>query len=314
MKHKRFLTAAVVTLAAAATLSACSTAKSYPSECTLVVGNGGFDNHKVKKVVYPGTTVKIAGDEDAWYIPCNSRNWRVTDNPNDGDVRQPFVSYTKASPSQPRMQVKIQLSVYFGLNENQQVLKTAFTPFCEKYTCYSTKANDNNGSSNFATAGFIGMLKENMQPALNRAVQSASQDFGPELWSDRAQWTKLGDEVSQQFSGEARKGWATSAPNTDFFCGDTTASINGKCSPVSVVIDSVAPVDSRVQQIANDELVLQQQVQLTTDQIAQAKLKYGSLANYYLGLMDSIQKCKDSGTNCTVVVGSPGTLPSVGGK
>lgn len=314
MKLARLAAVSVVTIAAVASLSGCTSAKSYPSECTLVVGDGGGDNHKVKKVAYPGTSVKTNGDEKLWYLPCSSRNWRVTDNPNDGDIRTPLVSYTSASNGHPRMQVKIQLSVYFGLNENEQVLKNQFLPFCMKYTCYSTSANQKNDNSSFASDGFVGMLKENLQPALNRAVQTATQNFGPELWSDRAMWTKLGDAISAQISPETRKGWATSAPNTDFFCGDTTASRTGKCTPVSVVIDSIVPFDPRVQQIADDELVLQQQVRLTTEQIAQAKRKYGSLANYYLGLMDSIQKCKDAGQNCTVVIGGTGSLPSVGAR
>ncbi len=312
-RTKKISILAALAVAAVATLTACSSAKSYPNQCTLVVGNGVGDNHQVKKIAYPGDSVSLSGDEKQWFVPCNERNYIIGTDPKNSDYQVPAVAYTAASKdgTQPREQIKITLSSFWGLNQNYDTLAKKFAPFCAKYTCYDTSANeDQKNNQHSSNAGWNAMLGENFLPAINRAVNDVAVNFGPDLWSDHAQWTKFSDELGPAFMTEVQKAWQASAPNANFFCGDIEASRNGTCTPVRFVIDNIAPVDPRVQQLANDLLVLEQQKALTDKQIDQAKQKYGSYWQYFLGLQDTIKGCSDK---CSIVVGNPGTLPQAQG-
>lgn len=300
----------LATLAAGA-LVACTSAKSYPNQCTLVVGNGVGDQHQVKKIAYPGDSVKLDGDEKQWFVPCNERNYIIGTDAKNSDYQVPAVAYTAASTdgTQPREQIKITLSSFWGLNENYNVLAKQFAPFCAKYTCYDTKANtDESTASHSSNAGWNAMLGENFLPAINRAVADVALKYGPDLWSDHAQWSKFSDDLGPAFMTEVQKAWAASSPGANFFCGDIEASRTGDCTPVRFVIDNITPVDPRVQQLANDLLVLQAQSALTAKQIEQAQLKYGPYWQYFLGLQDTINDCSDK--NCSIVVGNPGTVPT----
>lgn len=318
--NRRIVIGALLAIGAAAVLTACTSAKSYPNQCTLVVGNGVGDNHQVKKIAYPGESVKLDGDEKQWFVYCNERNYIVGTDKDHSDRQTPAIAYTQAAaatataPAQPRMQIKVYLSAYWGLNQKYDVMAKQFTPFCAKYTCYDTSANqDQSSNSHSSNAGWNAMLGENFSPAIDRAVADVAQTFSPDLWSDRAKWAQFADKLGPAFMKEVQQAWSASAPGANFFCGDIEASRTGECSPVRFVIDSIAPTDARVQQISSDELVLEQQSALTAEQIAQAKLKYGAYWQYFLGLKDTIAGCADV-KSCTVVIGNPGTLPVAGGQ
>ena len=282
-------------------LTACSEAKSYPSEIQFVVGKGGGDAHKIKKIVYPGEKAKTDGDEESWYVPGNARNFIITNSEDRGDRKQPVQAYTAGSATNPAMQVNIYLSAYWSLNQNEDVLRQ-FLPFCEKYTCYSKDHDDND--SNFASKGWNGMLAENFSPAIDRAVIGQISNFDSSLYSDPAKWQELADLLGPAFMNEVKKGWASES-TADFFCGNGSAARdkNVECTPVRFVIDKIEPVDPRVVKISQDRQALEQQKSLNAAQIAQAQEKYGTSSGYFLGMMDLLQQCADLDQQCIVVLG-----------
>lgn len=308
---KRFLSILAMLLMGLVALTACSEAKSYPSEIQYVVGKGGGDAHKIKHVVYPGEKVKIDGDEESWYVPGNARNFIIKNSDDSGDRKEPVVAYTAGDPNNPAMQVKIYLSAYWALNQNEDVLRS-FLPFCEKYTCYSKDHDDND--SNFASKGWNGMLAENFSPAIDRAVNDVIKNFNADLWANTELWNDeengLATQIESVFMAEIKKSWATES-DKDFFCGNGSATRDKAvaCEPIRFVIDSVQPYDSRVVQIKQDQSALEQQKLLNQQKLEQAKLLYGDKADYTLSVMDLMQRCADLKLPCTIVIGAD--APSV---
>ena len=295
----------VVFALASLLLTACfNQAKTYASECGLVIGKGYDDAHRIKHVIYPGGKVNTQGDEAFYRLPCNARNYLVTNN-DGGDRKRPSISYTAASKTDARLQEVLTYSVYFGLNQNEKVLKD-FLPFCEKYTCYSTPDTQ---QVNFAAPGWNGMLKENFSPALDRASNDTLREFGPDIDQQPALWPQVGAKMATNFMREVKQSWAAETTD-DFFCGDTAASRTGKCTPVQIVIDSIAPADAAVVAARNSKSLLNAQASLNAARVRQAKALYGPYWAEALKDLDLLQKCKDTGQVCTMVFGSDGK-PSI---
>jgi predicted component of type VI protein secretion system len=303
-RRKSVLGLAVLALAVVAgLLTGCSSAKAYPDQCALIVGSGVGDAHKVKHVFLPGEKVS-KGDDQEYFLPCGSRNFRVTDH-NGGDATQPLTAMTGADGDSPALPVKITLSMYFTLNEDKQALQDFWTTLCRKYNCAATKANQGDQSStSYSTSGWLGMLKENFPDALQRAAQQATSQFKPNLWQEQgqAQWPQLAERISQNFMTQIK---VPTNAKEDFFCNTGSDFSDGKCNPVGVQIQSVQPADDSVKAIYNQGIQQDQQKALNDKRVAAAKKLYGDDWGYFLGLQDTIGKCQNSKTSCTIIVGNP---------
>lgn len=287
-------------------LTACNDTKAFPSQCAYIIGNGTGDSHQIKSIVHPGGQVHNTADDISEFVPCNSRNFLITDQANTGDRKEPALGRTAKSETAPALPVKGFLRMYWTLNQSDDALRS-FLPFCEKYGCYTTDGGKVTGNANFSTPGWNGMLRENHSLVINKVFAEAVATFGPNLWQDQALWPKVAEHMSAHFAEEMR---ATTGSDKDFFCGSWFKKEDRTevCTPVRFQIDSIAPVDPAIADIQQQTALAQQQKALRDAQAAANKNRYGSLSDYYNGLQDTIRACKDAGQSCTIIVGGSGNV------
>lgn len=303
---------ALVLLSAAA---ACSNTKPYSSQCAYIIGAGTGDSHQLKRVVYPNHRFD-KGDDKAWFVPCNVRNFIINpeglknaNNQQIGDRHDPAYGKTRRTETEPGVQMKVWLSTTWQLNHTREAL-AAFLPVCEKYRCYTTSAEDA-GNANFSTSGWNGMLGETMSQAVNTAVQRAVSEFDEHLDEDQKQWVALGKKVAEYFMEAAR---ARTGAAADVFCKpgvqkEVKDDFTGPCEPPEWIIDKVEPVNKTVANQRDQSVIVKSEDALNKARVEQAKRLYGPYAEYFLGLQDTIEKCKDAGSTCIVNLG--GSPPGI---
>lgn len=320
MKNMRRLALLAVGGLLAGSSLACSEAKPYSSQCTFIIGDGAGEKHELKKILYPNQKID-KGDDRAWYIPCNTRNFIINPagqkNANGdeiGDRHDPMLAKTKRgeTAAQPAVPIKVWASTTWTLNKTKKAM-TAFLPVCEKYRCYTDSA-DQAGNANFSTPGWNGMLGETMSQAANAAMVRAAAEFGPDLHDNQALWPKLSAVFSKYFFEEARN--FTGSPE-DFFCAPGLQKVNdngtdaeGPCEPPKWTITGVESNDPRITQSLNDAVIANSASQLNDTRLREAKKLYGEYAYYFLGLQDTIEKCKEAGSTCIINLGG-GNTPTV---
>lgn len=297
------------------TLTACSGVSTPSAMCGFIVGDGesGHDS-KVHKVVWPDQTISDAdfdpNKEKAVYVPCNSRNYIINDgtdtNANGGKVGdrdKPTVAYTK-----DKTQVLVQSRASWTLNQNEDVLRK-FYPFCYKYSDCLSPAKEG-GNVNSATKGWNDMLGENMGPALDKAIQDAMSTIPDDIWKnqDRKLMDQVGAAVSNAFA-EAVRPYIGFSEN--LFCGSGNSSWPDSnkpgvgefsCSNVRVTIEKV---ERKVSTDSNGNVDSEKtQVELNQQRLRIFTALYGSkeAAAYWLGLQDTLDKCKPPAT-CIVNIG-----------
>lgn len=296
---------------AALLLVACPSAST--ASCAFIVGDGTNDT-KVHKIIYPGQVMPTLSYEKILYVPCNSRNFII--NPPDskdasgkpvGDRHTPIVATTKSGVS-----VAIWARGLWTLNQSEEAMR-AFYNVCFKYTCYSTE--DKGGTANFSTEGWNGMLGENFGFAMDTAggLALASGNISDDIWKlhDRILYQKLGDAMSAQFADAMRQNLGYPV---DLFCGSGNSAWKNPeqpgqgeftCSPVRIMVDDVQVLSNQSSQDSEGAKTLNAQ------RLANAEALYGQDAGYWLGLQDSIDKCKAAGTTCIINIGGGGGGPAV---
>lgn len=304
-KRTAVLAAAAVTAGTAFAVSGCSHVAPAVSQCALVTGKGFSSNtQNIIKVAHPGDYLQIGNGNLAWYYPCDARNFIVSPDGQPGDVHTPVSVRTAAQGQTPGMPVDIWLAVYFTPNQNDTAMKT-FLPFCLKYGCAESSAQDTSDIQNnphFSTSGWEGMLTENFPFALQRAATEVIGSFTPGLWIDSSQWPKLGDDIAAKLNAELTQETQTSTP---FFCG--SGSTQGSCTQMTVVINKVEPVDPAVQQEYNQQIATENAGALNTERVAQAQKLYGPYWAYFLGIQDTEKNCP---SGCSIYIGAPNAIPS----
>lgn len=310
-RTRRVVTLAAFMLVLVPLLTACFGPSATTASCAFVVGDGhGGDDAKVHRVIYPSQSINDSDSENVWYVPCNSRNYIVNDGTEknaNGDVIGDSHTLLEATLNSG-VTIQVAATAYWTLNESDQAMRD-FYNVCFKYTCASSK--DQGGNANYASKGWNGMLGEDFYPALDRSAKRAAKEAGINdsiyLTQDSTQYQKLGNQMSTVFADEVR---ATLGYSEDLFCGSgnsawTNPNSPGKgeynCSPVRIVIDHVNPLGTQNGQGAQT---------LNQQRLENAKALYGPDAGYWLGLQDSIDKCKDAGTTCVISVGGS-AVPAV---
>lgn len=266
---------ALLVMAAVAVLTGCSS-KPYTDACAIVVGAGVGDVRQIKDIVHPGQKVSTRGDDEAFYLPCNARNFLI--NPDgSGDRSRPTVATSGAGDQEGAigLPVKIWPSLYWQLNQNDEVLRE-FYPFCRKYQCAGRSEDGGDQNTNNATPGWNDMLSENHSPVIDRAFTRAVQAFGPDIWRNRAQWPELAAKAVEYFQEEMSVNTGTDTP---FFCGTwvptTEDQSKGKCSPVKFVVNEIKPADPQVETDYNQQTTAQQK---SLNRIADLKRKQDEVA------------------------------------
>lgn len=302
MNRSRFALLTLLALLAGLVLSGCSTARAYSSQCAFIIGDGVGDDRSVKRIVYPGTRFTV-GDDIVRYVPCNSRNFIIAEREENRDRTLLVEAKTKANGNVQPTRVRVALSSFFALNQKESALKE-FVTFCEKYSCYSGE-DKVGGDANYASKGWNDMLGENYSPAIDRAVATAMEQFLPNIWEERAEWSKVGEAISAVFLAEVQKATGSKEP---FFCASGSDTRKGECAPPRFVIDNIVPTDTRLIQQQQDLAASKSQTDVNKARRTEAEKLYGSQTDYWVGLQDALQKCKETGQQCTVVIGGGGNV------
>jgi hypothetical protein len=282
-------------------LTACSSANAFPSQCAYVIGDGAGDSHQIKQIIRPGGRVDDKGDDLVEFVPCNARNFLITDQEKTGDRQSPALGRTAASGKEPALPVKAYLRSYFTLNQSDDALR-AFLPFCEKYGCYETDPDKVTGGSNYSTDGWNGMLRENYSLVIDKVFRDAVADFPPTVWQTQGEWPKIAEKMSASFAKEMQK---ATGSTENFFCGtwNKDQDRTENCTPVRFEIDSIRPEDERVESIQQQTALAEQEKALNDAKAKATATRYGPLSNYFNGLQDTIAACKEAGQSCTIVIG-----------
>lgn len=314
-RTKKAITFLMVLAGLALTLTACNNTQTTAAECAYVISNGYFDAKHIQDFVLPGNRVNTHNTQ-VKYVPCNARNFIITTRQGDFDRHEPVTAKTAPGKGTPAMPVNIQLTAYWQLNQHNRGAMDQFLAFCQKYSCFGSE-NDISKSATFASEGFKGLLRENFSFAIDRTAVQAVRSFGPDLWTNQADWQKVADALSEDFANQMRK--ATGA-DVDFFCASGAGS---ECKPVRFTIEDISPVDPKVKDLYNQQVLVGNQTALSNAQKAAniaalnaAKAKYGPNAGDYLGEQDTIEKCKEAAATCVVTIGGGNTGVNVqaGGK
>lgn len=307
IRRKSWVLLVPILAGSALAMSACTNAKTDASQCAYLIHSGFFDAAHVKDILYPGQRINT-NNVTVYKVPCNARNYEVTDASSDhGDLKSPIQSKTGADKDVPGTPVGVELTGLFTLNESKSAL-TAFLPFCQKYSCFTDSKSDTS-ATNFSSPGWNGMLRENFQPVLNRAVRIALLKFGPNVWNDQSEWPAVGDAISATFNVQMQSQTGQSDDNVNFFCA--SGAKVGTCPPITIQVDNIIPPDyvkkAYDAQVAAAQQKLTAQAQQATNQaqLNAAKAKYGTDAGTVLGLLDEINACNAS-THCSVILGTNG--------
>lgn len=276
-----------------------------------IVGTGGDRDANLHKIVYPGQRAITGSYEKIWYVPGNSRNYLINDgtvkNANGavvGDRATLIVATTK-----DKTKINVWASAFWMLNQSQEAL-TKFWDVCFKYKCASER--DISGDANFSTPGWNGMLGENFGPALDGAARIAAIEIGDTIWKthDPKLYQDLAQGMSKNFADVVR---ARLGYSEDLFCGSQNSYWEDKerpgegkfyCSPVRIVVE-------RVEKAADQEAGTENILSLNAQRFQSAKELYGDYTGFWLGVLDTIDKCKASGVSCIINIGGSGGSPAV---
>lgn len=274
------------------------------ASCAFVFGTGGIYDANLHYVVYPGQRIELRSGEAISYVPCNSRNYIVNDgtqvNANGdkvGDRHQLIEATTKTG-----VPITVAARALWTLNQTDTAMRSFYT-VCHKYLCASPQ--DVTGDANFSTPGWNGMLAENMGPALDTAARKAAINVDDSIWQRQNpdQYQALSDAMSAVFADVMR---ANLGFPMDLFCGsgnsawsDPSRPGEGEfvCHPVRIVVDDVQRGSIQADESAEGILAINKQ------RLENAQALYGTDASYWLGVQDTIDRCKEAGTHCVISVG-----------
>lgn len=312
MRVRRTAIVALGAVLAMTGLAGCNNTKTSAAECAYVIQNGYFDAKHIQDIVLPGNRVNTHNTQVS-YVPCNARNFIITTRKDVGDRSDPVRAKTAADlhTSTPAMPVVIQLTAYFQLNQHDKEAMKDFYGFCQKYDCFGS-ADEISHSANFASDGWRGLLRENFSFAIDRTAVQAVQQFGPDLWNNRAEWPKVADMLSTDFANQIK---TSTGSKYDYFCASGAGT---ECKPVRFTIEDIEPADPAVKAIYDQQVLVGNQKALSLAQKAAnqaaldaAKAKYGPNAGAILGQLDVINACKSTGGTCVVSVGGAAvTVPA----
>ncbi|QQS21453.1 hypothetical protein IPM09_02910 [Candidatus Saccharibacteria bacterium] len=305
--------AVVVGLGMAAACSSPPAITPTSASCGFVVGSGtnGADQ-AVQGVVYPGQKLSIdTRIQVVKYVPCNQRNYLVTDgtrkNANDqviGDTFTGIEAFTKDGTK-----VLVYVGMYWTPNQDRDVMLKSFFPLCDKYQCFSSASQDGRGDVNSSSKGWNAMLGENVPFAIGSVLRTSLKEMDDSVWKTGANWSTINASLADGFQPAFRKMIGASS---DVMCGNGETSYwtgtpgqgSYTCGKVRFEVTNVINADPNQQKLANEENAQKLAEAANAARKRAALAAYGTQADYWLGVQDSIQKCHDAGVNCTVVVGN----------
>jgi hypothetical protein len=271
-------------------------------QCGIVTGRGFGDNTQgVKRVVPPGAKVSKGSSEQDWYVPCNVRNYVTGDGGDRGSSQA--VKTANGKNNEPGMPVFVDSRVTWQLFQTKAAL-TAFFPFCLKYGCADTSPQEdstNSQRSMSSNPGWNNMLRENLAPALDAATRDAlaTNQWGPDLWRNNAVWPALAKVITANFNKELAVMTGSQEP---YFCAPTAD--NKVCNAPQILITAIRPQSPDIAEQYNQQVAAENATAANVARLAAARKLYGSQAEYFLGLQDTIKEC-NAKPGCTIYIGNP---------
>ena len=305
--------AGVVTAGIALVAAGCTHVQPSLGQYAIVTGHGALSTQQVKDVVLPGDSINSEDGTTVWYFPGNYRNYVTL--PNNGDRDNPQAVLTGPGPGQEVgmsdytwTYVGFQVNPNIATKDGNYAAATAFLKFCLKYACASNEAqNDtsNAGQVRSSNPGWLSMLNEVMPRAIDNATQTAIQKYGPDLWRNHAKWKQYGNDIAANLTGELET--LTGSSGDPYFCGPGSTETN--CTPLSVTIQNVTPVDQDVVTQYNKQVSAQYAQQASAARLRAAEAVYGPDANWFLGVQDTIALCQKQGATCNIYLGNAPVTP-----
>ena len=301
----------VSVLALLATSACSSNVQPSIAQYAITTGHGFFSNQQVLNVTAPGDQAHLGSGTTTWYVWANARNYVTA--PSNGDRSDPQAELTGPGPNNaPGMSDYTWSYVAFELNPALTVKNAAgrypmaesFLAFCLKYGCADQSPQNDSSNSDLtrsSSPGWLAMLAEVMPRAIDNATRDAITSYGPDLWTNRAEWGKFSDGITSNLLAEIAK--LDQSGSVNYFCGP--GSTTTTCAPPSVIVQNVTPSDAAVVSAYNQQVAAQYAEQAGASRLAAAKEVYGSDAYYFLGLEDTINTCKAAGITCNIYVGNP---------
>lgn len=300
MKFKTVIrnTAIVGTLVLAGGLLAGCSATSNDM-CAYTQGDETVDA-KIHDIYYPGVSISPQSNKKVYYFPCNARNLRFVDGSTDvradGEPIGRIVTRTSTGT-----QVSVELTAYWTLNQDREVLKNTTIPLMMKYQAASDDSNVRN--ANFATNGWSkGLLGENMTPIMESVTRDVIKTSDDTVFTDPAQKRIVAEKVSKQFMENVK---VATGSTSDVFCGSGESSGwedpnnpgNGKytCGSVRIDVTEIVETDTSRLDARAREARAEAEGRANKAQLDAAKAKYGDKAEEVLGDLDRIKACKDAG-------------------
>lgn len=309
--------AVLVAAAVAALIAGCSVAvEPSVGQYALVTGHGALSNQQLQAVYGPGARASVNGGSIIWYVPSNQRNYVTAPAGNVADRSNPQAVLTAKSKSgSDGIPVVTYSFVSWELNPAIQNEHNAnkvsavaqhFFRFCLKYGCATQQSQQNAsnaGLSHSSVPGWNNMLAENFPTAIDNASQTAALKFGPDLWTNRAEWVAYGKDIAALLPGELQN--LTGSGGYNYFCGP--GSTGTDCKPFYVAIKNVVPQDPGAMAAYNQSVSASIQGQAAQARLATASKLYGPYAHWYLAESDLINQCKPNCPNWAFT--QPGTAP-----
>ena len=280
-----------------------------PGEYAFVVGGGSSSNQNMHYIVDPGVHIKVSNGDRAVYVPAGIRDFITAKPGTEGaDRTNPNPSYTKGENGVKPIQVVTYDHVIFELNPAHDILKQFYNEQCTKYGCGSLSPDTSNRTNTLQLSsppGWLFMIRDKFSTAVDNAVRDASSTFGPDLWHNTSQWNAFGNAVAKFLPRELRL--ATGSGTLNYFCG--SGSTKTHCAPFTVLVNDVVPTDPAISQQYSQQNESDLQGQIASSRQAVAKKLYGNQWGYWTGVFQAIQQCKQAGSNCTFIIGTPSSIP-----
>jgi hypothetical protein len=151
--------------------------------------------------------------------------------------------------------------------------------------------------------GWLKMIDELWPTAIDNSTQVGVSQFGPDLWTNHADWPKLARAIAVQMLPEWQK-LDNSPAGLPFFCGP--GSTTTKCDPPLVQVKYVYPTDPGVVSAYNQKITAFYNGQAADARYQAAEKIYGPDAHWALAIMDIENHCPHT---CNLYVGNPPSHP-----